>query len=422
MPLGLLDISSVTDRLIKLLDEAKDKSPLWKTKTIAKFTIKVTGDAPEVVRNRDNCQLSLYLFHVAQDKYQTNSPVTGYRVPPIPHQPLSLNLYYLLTAFAKDNYRQEQQAMSIAMRCFHENPIVRMNVDLGTQTIKEEFTLTMAVETADELGRLWQATTVPLRLAAVYKVSVVFMTPPEPPSIARPPDEVKLISDDKTQPLPDGVQLKTSQEVPFAGAVQILGTSATINYVGPDNRGRSISFSPATVALQQRFILYGVGLDNVGITDRLYRVSTGGTEVDVTDWIKAKDSTRLALEIPPSNLPSPGVYQLQIGRNSYRSNTTPFSIAAFVNPVRGPIETGNSIALQGQGFIADKTQVLLNKQSLTKAVNNSNTTLQPGQFRVESTTRIALQLPNNLSPGLYVIRVRVNQVESAPAKWVEVAP
>ena len=417
MPLGLLDISSVTDRLIKLLGEAKDKSPLWKT--VNKFTINITGNAPEVMRDGGGCQLGLYLFHVAQDKYQTNSPVTGSRVPQIPHQPLSLNLYYLLTAFAKDNYSQEQQAMSIAMRCFHENPIVRMNVDLGTQTIKEEFTLTMAVETADELGRLWQATTVPLRLAAVYKVSVVFVTPPEPPSIARPPDEVKLVSDDKTQPLPDGVQLKTSKEVPFAGAVQILGTSATINYVGPDNTGRSVSFSSATVASQQRFILYGMGLDNVGITDRLYLVSTGGTEVDVTDWIKAKDSTRLALEIPPSSPPQPGVYQLQVGQNSERSNTTPFSIAAFVNPVGGPIETGNLIVLQGQGFIIDKTQVLLNKQPLSKTADIN---IKAGKFRVESSARIALKLPNDLPPGLYAIRVQVNQVESAPAKWVEVAP
>ena len=38
-------------------------------------------------------------------------------------QPLSLDLAYLLTAYASDNASREQQAMSIALRYFHEQPI-----------------------------------------------------------------------------------------------------------------------------------------------------------------------------------------------------------------------------------------------------------------------------------------------------------
>src|SRR5438874_3132184 len=116
MPLGLLgvlDLSIITDTLLKLLDDCKNASPLWQADP---FTITMTGAMPEAVRNDGNCQLSLYLFHIEQDKFQRNTPVTRSSV--IPQQPMSLDLYYLLTAYAEKRYIEEQQAMSIAMRCF----------------------------------------------------------------------------------------------------------------------------------------------------------------------------------------------------------------------------------------------------------------------------------------------------------------
>src|SRR5207244_3883915 len=93
-------------------------------------------------------------------------------------QPLSLELYYLLTAFSRGAYIQEQQAMSIALKCFHEHPsITPMIAGVGR---RQKFTLSMAVEGADEIGRLWQAITTSLRLSAIYKVTVVFLEPPPP--------------------------------------------------------------------------------------------------------------------------------------------------------------------------------------------------------------------------------------------------
>jgi hypothetical protein len=38
----------------------------------------------------------------------------------------------------------------------------------------------------DELSRLWQATTVPLRLGVVYRAAVLFITPDEPVVAAEP--------------------------------------------------------------------------------------------------------------------------------------------------------------------------------------------------------------------------------------------
>src|SRR5689334_13226154 len=166
---GVLDLSLVTERLTDLLDDCINTSPLWGGGA-PPFEIRVSNDPPDIIREKGDCQVSLYLFHVSQDKFQRNSPVMGPRVPPIPFQPLSLELYYLLTVSCTDSYTREQQVMGLALKCFHDNPILHADPD-----VHEDFTLTMEAETADDLGRLWQAVTLPLRLSAVYKASVVFM-------------------------------------------------------------------------------------------------------------------------------------------------------------------------------------------------------------------------------------------------------
>jgi hypothetical protein len=199
--IGLFDLSIVTDRLIELVKTYRDRSPIFPlsgSPLVASptFTIDVTGAAPDAARgaNGGACVLSVYLFHIAPDKHQRNTPLPlrppvsppaheRLRVPAIPFHPLALDLYYLVTAWAPGTqYVQEQQAMSIALRAFYENPVLKS--DAGS--VIEELTLTMELETAEELGRLWQSVTTSARLAAVYKVSAIFMTPAQVGEAARP--------------------------------------------------------------------------------------------------------------------------------------------------------------------------------------------------------------------------------------------
>jgi hypothetical protein len=102
-----------------------------------------------------------------------------------------------------------------------------------------------------------------------------------------------------------------------------------------------------------------------------------------------------------------------------RSNPTPFSIAALVDPTGGPIVNGvigTVITLTGQGFVTGKTEVLLGSIKLAPVSGAPGA----GQFQVVSNTTIQFQLPATIASGRYPVRVRVNQVESVPAKWVEV--
>lgn len=449
MPLGLLDLSIVTDRLISLLNTSVQSSQLWNEEPTPpagtptgitpgqRFDINVSGLPPDEIRSLSGCQLNLYLFHVSQDAFQRNSPVTGpwtpppandptkttTRVPPIPYQPLSLDLYYLLTAYSKGSYIQEQQAMSIALKCFHENPIVRATVPIDNRI--EEFCLTMEVESVLEAGRLWQAITSSLRLSLIYKVSVVFIEPKLPLPLAKPVQTVNLAF--------------SPTSLPFAAAGQVIGTYIKVNYTGPDDTPaqpdrRSFDLLPAVVAPGQSFLLYGAGL-NQNSSNRIYLLLPDGTEQDVTIWAPPnppspipplQTDSRFTLNLPTTGTPPAGVYQLRVGNNlplgnpsAIRSNATPFSIAAWVDPTGGPIlgATGGTFTINGRGFSPGKIEVLLETISLSE-----NTNVGPGEFNVSgSGTAISFQLPNNLPNGRYGVRVRVNQVESPPAKWVVIA-
>ena len=97
--------------------------------------------------------------------------------------PLALDLYYLLFAYSETSYTEEQEAMSVALRIFHANPIVRSDPGAATPW---ELTLTMEHRSYDELSRLWQATTAPLRMSLVYRAAVVFIDPDPVPAAAAP--------------------------------------------------------------------------------------------------------------------------------------------------------------------------------------------------------------------------------------------
>jgi len=432
-PLGVPDLSLITDKLIQMLKDSGLASP-----PLA-FNIAISGSAPETVREKGGCQVSLYLFHVEQDKFQMNSPVLGKRAQIVPFQPLALNLYYMLSAFSGDNYAQEQQAMSIAMRCFHENPIVHTTANLALPPptpVKEEFTLTMAVETADEMARLWQSVTIAMRLTVIYHVSVTFITPPAPPAIAKQVAAFSLSADPTV--------------FPYASFGQVIGTTRHISFAAPSStpsKPEIVDFDsfPATVGPNQDIALYGAGLSQP-TAQRVYLLAEGAPEQEVTSWVvpmpivnpnpppaTLSSDAKIVLHLPdsigaaPANTPAPGVYQLRVGSDTvkgdpitYRSNTTPFSIAARVDVTVAPPNPpllSPPYKLQGRGFLGGQTEVLLDTLSLVP----SNVPPGAGQFQITAGgTEIDFQPPGGLSPGRYSVRVRVNRVESDPSWWITI--
>jgi hypothetical protein len=413
MAVGVLDLSIITDRLIAVLQAAIDSSPLWTINggPIPKFTIELSGSMPESVRDGGGCQLSLYLYHVAPDKNQRNSPAIG---PPLVRQrPFGLELCYLLTAFSKKDYVQEQQAMGIALRCLYDNPLVRAT------GVFEEFTVAMENVGEDKLSFLWQAVNAPFRLTAIYRVTIAFLEPLQPTPRPQPKPTAFTVTVDPA-------------DLPFGDAVQLLGTFKRVTYFSPDSTPVNIitlnfDLSPAVAALGQDFTLWGAGLNKAGST-QAFLLFPDGSEQEITAWRSSnallQTPSRIVLSVPPTvgplpaSAPPPGVYQLRVGTGAQRSNATPFSIAAAATGVTNPpllSAVGGTFTFALAGLVTGKTEVLLDTVPLTENTGAPGA----GEFQLDTGAgNILFQPPASLKPGRYPVRVRVNQVESPPAWWI----
>jgi hypothetical protein len=391
------DLSAITDSLIKLVKDSWGSAPLWgelesgsppgpPTPT---FTPNISGLAPDVLQTEAGAQLSLFLYHVEAN----NAVESLFWAPqgasgsgqPVRFLPFALNLYYLMTAFSEDNYHQEQQAMSVALRLFHANPIVRSPAGSPAW----ELTLTMEHRSYDEMSQLWQATTAPLRMSVMYRAAVVFLEPDTMPTSAAENTAINVI-----------VEQNGSGPSEIA---ELFGTFRRSSYVSPSG---TIPFTqaPATVAPGQQVWLMGEKLGGASIA----LVSEDGVSTDISGWIVAADSTatRVVLQVPAGagSSPATGRYQVQIGENS-----APLCVAAFVDPAGGPVLPHSaSIDIAGEGFVAGATEIVV------------GATLVPASAITVGAGGTSLSFPSPAGPAGTVapIIVRVRGVESDAALWV----
>ena len=423
-----LDLSAVTDSLIGLVKSQWTTAPIWTevggSPPGPTFTPNFTGLAPDAVRQQPGPQLSMYLYHVEPDNarealFWQPQMLDAPAGEPARFLPLALDLFYLLFAYSESSYTEEQEAMSVALRICHANPIVRS--DPGA-AVPWELTLTMEHRSYDELSRLWQATTAPLRMSVVYRAAVAFIDPDPMPAPA--PDTSSFSVDVAPVPLP--------LPSPGTGGYPVaFGTSRDGSYVGPNGVAVPFSQSPATVAAGQTAWLLGSDLGARGISDSVYLLPpAGGAEADVTAWAVAADSSaaKFVLALPPAagaapaGAPDPGIYQLRVGSGALgspgatRTGSIPVSIAAYVDPTGGPVLAGSApFTVNGAGFVLGKTEVLVGTVALTE------TGAPPGAGEVSvkpSGTSFSFSPPAGPAGMVVPVRVRVNGIESDPAKWV----
>ncbi len=413
----IFDLSVVTDTLTRLVTTAWPNASLWSPAT-PQFGVNVTGLSPDAARQGQGTQLCMYLYHIDENKTQEslfwNSQSQTAGGPPVRYQPMALDLYYLLSAFAEGNYVQEQQAMSIAMRVFHENPIVR-GLDAGGQPW--EATLTLERRSYDELSLLWQATASALRVSAVYRAAVVLIEPEPAPPPGPPVSSVGLAVE------PDA-DLRSPA---------LLGTQREVHYAVPSGDAVTFVQDPATVAAGQDVWLVGTGLGIIA-TARLILTGPypGNGQSDVTAWLvppsqppsAIRRTVRLpgATGNPPAGAPAPGRYRMQMevtaagGTSAFSTAEVPLAVAASIDPAGGTVlSAAAQYVIAGSGFSANATQVLLGTVPLQPADDAPG----PGEFSVNPAgTAITLIPPAALPSGTYQVRVRVAGIESDPTHWL----
>jgi Pvc16 N-terminal domain len=416
-----LDLSEVTDSLIGLVSKQWATAPIWAQLGVAAPPPPTfTGLAPDAAFKQSGPQLSMYLYHVESDTAQESlfwqSQLLGAADgEPTRFLPLALDLFYLMFAYSETSYTQEQEAMSVALRVFHANPIVRS--DPGA-AVPWELTLTMEHRSYDELSRLWQATTMPLRMSVVYRAAVVLMDPDQMPGPAPDTTAFSVAVTPVSLPVP-------------AGYPAVFGLFREGAYQGPSGAAVPFAQSPATIAPGQSASLLGSDLGTSGVSDSVYLLPpAGGTEVDVTAWAVTADSSPAkfmltlpsAVAAPPAGAPAPGVYQLRVGSgaaggpNATRSGSVPVSVAAYVDPSAGPMLTGSApFTVTGAGFEPGATEVLVGTVALAPVSGAPS----PGEVSVDpSGTSFAFAPPPGTAGTVLPVRVRVNGVESDPALWV----
>jgi hypothetical protein len=415
------DLSEITDALVAILTDAVSAaSPIWSQNggQVPFFTIAVTGSSPETRRAgaTGDCQLTLYLMHVGQNPFIRNTPVLGNTALLNTQTPLGLDLSYLLTAYAADNAGQEQQAMSIALRAFHEQPLYLADGN--------ELTITLGADKLDDMSRLWQSFTAAYRFSTIFRVAVALLRPTQAPPLASPPPTRIGLA---VAPAP---ALALGLAAP-GGAPILYGLANTTSYTPPpppDTDPAHVAFAtlPLAITAGETIRVSGQGLDAVTVVT--LATLDGATTWPVTGWRTGTPSaTLLALALPaqyavgdappvPGSTPTPGVYLLSVGTAAppFTSPAIPLVVVpSLAAPGDPPLlaPAGGIYTIDGAGFVPGATQIYLGGQQLT----SPEVTVGP------QGTTISFALPASLPSGLQPVRIRVDGIDAPPA-WQLVAP
>ena len=428
------DLSDITQVLKGLLETAVN------TSTLPAANIKVLCDSPDTARHTDgNCHLNIYLLHVGRDPFWRNTPVDGPRPQLNNAQPLSLNLSYLLTAWCDKDFTSEQRAMTIALQAIHSQPIVTQDIiaaDLLSAWLpKGEFVMSIEADTIDEMSRLWQAFTVPMRLSALIRVGVVFIAPTVPvsppsaiaPSVANLAVEPPRLVAAATAPLLMAGFGQQSPPVP-ADAIpsQITAAIGPLVAVGSPP---TATLGPTTLAAA------GDGLDLPAAAQVFLSIPGTATEWDITTWRNGVAAGELdlafpiayanpstSLPAPPAAMPKPGAYDLAVGAGTARSKPIPLLVAPRVdNVVNPPVlpAVGGVYTISGAGFAPSAAATTLGFGTTALAYSTAATPAA-GKFTVNAAgNTIKFKAPGGSAHGSYPILLTVNGV-AATTGWVVV--
>ncbi len=333
-------------------------------------------------------QLNLFLYLISPNAAWRNQDMPG-RVRPgeVASPPLALNLFYLVSAYGRDNDVQQpfsQLLLGQAMRALYDHPLLGHDEiaaalpgnDLGDQP--ERVRITLQPLSIEEISKLWAGFQMQYRLSVAYEVAVVLIDSLDairagPPVLARGPQGTGFPS--TTDPLNAFPQLFASTpnrsvrlgEVVSLRGAGLAGGAATARFAPP--RAPPVD-APATVD---------------GGTASVTLPKAGGLPAGpclVSLSIAASDMARVSNQLPL--MIAPRITSAMPAKLSLGKSTT---LTLKVDP---PVLAGQRAAL------------ILGSREMPAAAWTGG-----------STTSLAFAF-DGVAPGTYLARIRVDGADSLP--------
>jgi len=173
--------------------------------------VTVTAQPPDriTVGETEQPQLNVFLYHIASNPGWSNSALPsrdrdGIRIT---NAPLALDLFYLLSAYGKNDFDCEI-LLGCAMQMLHETPVLPRDTirtalggnppaslaaaDLADQI--EQIKITPQLVSTEEVWRLWTALQAHYRPTAAYRISVVLLQSSKATKTALPVSQRNIIT------------------------------------------------------------------------------------------------------------------------------------------------------------------------------------------------------------------------------------
>jgi hypothetical protein len=420
-----LAIAAVTATLRQILQQGVAQDPSDRDLNDATVTIL----PPDKARGNNTAnQLNLFLYQIQRNAAWVNSDMprqvrsgeTGF--PPLP-----LNLWYLLTAFGRnddaDNSAQPfgHHVLGKAMSILHDHPVLSAaEIVAATQTILptsdldkqiERIRITFQPLSVEEIYRLWTGFGTPCRLSAAYEVAVTLIESTQPtrtplPVLTRGPQDKGIGSVASPPPLLSEALPPTLLAAAGQGddtildgqrftrlAATRLGDDVTLNGQQLNNDSFVVRFSSSRLSVPN-----DVAPKTDGKATRIMAHLPGLTEDPdaFVKWVPGYYTVSLVINRP--NLPA------------WTTNEVPLALAPVITVSPNSASAGDiTLNISCTPRLREEQRVFLlfgdgspiKIQSLVNPVDTS----QP--------TRLTFLIPAAI-PGNYVVRLRVDGVDSLP--------
>jgi len=408
-----LAIEAVTSALRKLLEDGTklldtgDQDPEL-------TDLEVTTQPPDRARNtKTNNQINLFLYQTAVNAALRNMDIPRQvRSGEFGFPPLALNLYYLITAYGRNNEDTfSHRLLGRAMRILHDHSVLAASDLLSPTEIRDLFSesgldlqpervrLTPVPMNLDEMSKLWMIFQTQYRISAAYQAAVLLIESTRPVKSSLP--VLKRGSEDR-------------------GTDVVSSPSPLLDEVLPPN-------SQPGARLGEDLILKGSHLDLPGLMVRF-------SSLRLDDYIEIEpvqngNADRIMVHLEdlvedPGAMARwvPGFYtvSLVIRRPDmpvWTSNEVPFALAPTIeiSPNAGP-EGDLSLAVTSFPRIREGQRiVLLFGESQVKPQNVTS----PADESLPTTLNFIIP---DVKTGSYLVRLRIDGADSLPVIRIGTPP